>query len=200
MKNPEKLARTRAEIDAAFADSTLTSPILQTQSVKLVYLGAVIKESFRLFSPFAAPIQRYAPASGLVLAGTPIPIGTRVGLNPAVVHHHKEVFGEDAGSFRPERWLESDVEQVKLMDRCMMHFGAGTRRCTGKNVSRGSMLYSAATNTMQIAMTEILKITPEIIRRFDFELTHAGEWTTHNAAFNVQHGVNCRFRKRQGIA
>ncbi|KAH6213187.1 hypothetical protein HBI40_217160 [Parastagonospora nodorum] len=184
MKNPKKLARTRAEIDAAFADGTLTSPTLQSQSVKLVYLGAVIKESFRLFSPFAAPFQRYAPAGGLVLAGTPIPAGTRVGLNPAVVHHHKEVFGEDAGSFRPERWLESDVEQVKLMDRCMMHFGAGTRRCTGKN----------------IAMTEILKITPEIIRRFDFELTHDGEWTTHNAAFNVQHGVTCRFRKRQGVA
>jgi hypothetical protein len=53
---------------------------------------------------------------------------------------------------------------------------------------------------IQIAMTEILKITPEIIRRFDFELTHNGEWKTHNAAFNVQHGVSCRFRKRQGIA
>jgi cytochrome P450 len=135
MKNPDKVARARAEIDAAFADGTLTSPIQHNQSIKLVYLGAVIKESFRLFSPFAAPLQRYSSVGGVVLAGTHIPGGTRVGLNPAVVHHHKEVFGNDSGSFRPERWLDSNAEQVKLMDRCMMAFGAGTRRCTGKNVS-----------------------------------------------------------------
>jgi hypothetical protein len=49
-------------------------------------------------------------------------------------------------------------------------------------------------------MTEIQKITPEIIHRFDFELTHNGEWFTHNAAFNFQKGVNCKFRRRQGVA
>jgi hypothetical protein len=49
-------------------------------------------------------------------------------------------------------------------------------------------------------MTEIQKIVPEIIHRFDFELTHNGEWTTHNAGFNVQQGVTCRFTRRQGIA
>jgi cytochrome P450 len=138
MKNPDKLARTRTEIDAAFRDGTLTNPIQYNQSIKLVYLGAVIKESLRLFSPFATSFQRYAPAGGLVLTGTYIPADTRIGLNPAVVQHHKEIFGSDAGSFRPERWLDSNTEEVKLMDRCMMAFGAGTRRCTGKNVGQFS--------------------------------------------------------------
>jgi cytochrome P450 len=139
MKNPDKLAKARAEIDAAFVEGTLSSPVQYNQSVKLPYLSAVIKESFRLFSPFAAPLQRYAPTSSIVLAGTHIPAGTRVGLNPAVVQHHKEVFGDEPGSFRPERWLDNNAEQVKLMERCMMHFGAGSRRCTGKNVSRSSL-------------------------------------------------------------
>jgi cytochrome P450 len=139
MKNPDKLAKARAEIDAAFADGSLSSPVQYNQSVKLPYLSAVIKESFRLFSPFAAPLQRYSPKGGIVLAGTHIPAGTRVGLNPAVVQHHEEVFGNEPGSFRPERWLDNDAEQVKLMDRCMMNFGAGSRRCTGKNVSHPSL-------------------------------------------------------------
>jgi hypothetical protein len=31
----------------------------------------------------------------------------------------------------PDRWLEGDG---KNMDRYMLHFGAGTRTCIGKNV------------------------------------------------------------------
>jgi hypothetical protein len=40
-----------------------------------------------------------------------------VGVNAHVIHRNKEVFGEDAETFRPERWIDSDPEQVKLMDR-----------------------------------------------------------------------------------
>jgi hypothetical protein len=46
-------------------------------------------------------------------------------------------------------------------------------------------------------MAEIQKITPEIIRRYNFQLTHSGEWKLHNAAFNFQTGVTCRFQRRQ---
>jgi len=135
MKNPPKLEKVRAEVDAAFASGTLTSPVQYNQSIKLPYLNAVIQESFRLYGPFAVPLQRYSPPGGMKLVSTYIPAGTRVGRNAAVVQHHKEVFGDDAGLFRPERWLEGNVEQVKLMEKCMMAFGAGTRRCTGKHVS-----------------------------------------------------------------
>jgi cytochrome P450 len=135
MKNPSKLDKVRAEVDAAFANGILVSPVQFNQSAKLPYLNAVIQESFRLYSPFAAPCQRYSPPAGMKLAGTYIPAGIRVGLNPAVVQHHKEVFGDDAGSFRPERWLEGSSEQVKLMEKSILAFGAGTRRCTGRHVS-----------------------------------------------------------------
>lgn len=44
------------------------------------------------------------------LAGQFIPRGYRVGLNPAVVHYVKEIYGDDAESSRPERWLVSDEQ------------------------------------------------------------------------------------------
>lgn len=135
MKNPSKLDKVRAEVDAAFANGILVSPVQFNQSAKLPYLSAVIQESFRLYSPFAAPIQRYSPPAGMKLVSTYIPAGIRVGLNPAVVQHHKAVFGDDAGSFRPERWLETSSEQLKLMEKSILAFGAGTRRCTGRHVS-----------------------------------------------------------------
>lgn len=39
---------------------------------------------------------------------------TVVGINPWVLHYNKDVFGDDAGEFRPERWLVSPEEASKL--------------------------------------------------------------------------------------
>lgn len=38
-------------------------------------------------------------------------------MNPYVVHRSRQVFGEDADFFRPERWLEGDE---KIMNRYML--------------------------------------------------------------------------------
>ncbi len=46
-------------------------------------------------------------------------------------------------------------------------------------------------------MTEINKIVPDILRRYEFKLTHDGEWKTQNAAFNFQTGVTCYFKRRE---
>lgn len=196
MKNPGTLDKATAEIDAAFNDGRLTSPVQYNQASKLPYLMALIKESFRLFSPFAAPLQRYSPPQGIVLAGTHIPGGWRVGLNPAVVMHNKEVFGEDAGLFRPERWLEADPEQRKLMDKCMMHFGAGSRSCTGKHVGVFNLQDLSCANKKQVALTETYKIVPMILHRYDVKMAHDKPWTTQNAAFCFQTGVECNLRRR----
>jgi len=51
-----------------------------------------------------------------------------------VVQFNKEVFGEDAHEFRPERWLESE-DKYHAMNKAMMVFGAGTRTCLGKHVN-----------------------------------------------------------------
>lgn len=37
-------------------------------------------------------------------------------MNPYNIHRHKDIFGEDASEFRPERWLDTDT---KHMDRAM---------------------------------------------------------------------------------
>jgi cytochrome P450 len=78
-------------------------------------------------------MQRHAPQGGIELAGKYIPAGYRIGMNPAVVHYDKNVFGQDSDVYRPERWLVS-TEEWKAMDRNMLIFGAGTRTCIGKNV------------------------------------------------------------------
>lgn len=135
MKNPKALAKAHVEIDAALAAGSLSSPVRYTETMaKLPYVCASIKEAMRMHPSVGLNIPRYSPDEGMELAGQFIPRGYRVGLNPAVVHYVKEMFGDDADSFRPERWLVSD-EHSKAMDKGLLTFGAGTRTCIGKNVS-----------------------------------------------------------------
>lgn len=48
-----------------------------------------------------------------------------------VLHRRPEVFGSDALTFRPERWLDSPSAVLKEMKATMFQFGAGARvrRC-----------------------------------------------------------------------
>jgi cytochrome P450 len=134
LKDPKRLRKARDEIDAAFESGTLSHPVQNNSAIKLPYLSAVVKESGRLFPSFQVCMPRHAPAEGLELCGKHIPAGYCVGMNPAIIGHDKGVFGEDAGEFNPERWLDLSDDRLRVMDRAMIGFGAGTRTCVGKPV------------------------------------------------------------------
>jgi cytochrome P450 len=134
MKNPEKLEKVRAEVDAAFENGTLSSPVQYNQVSSLPYLVAVVKEAGRLFPAFCVRQPRYTPSQGLELCGKYIPVGYTVGMNPAIVSHDYDVYGKDALEFNPERWLESE-ERTRAMDKAFLGWGAGTRTCVGRPVS-----------------------------------------------------------------
>lgn len=137
LKNPSTMAKLTAEIDAAYASGALTSPAQHSQVTKLPYLMAVCKEAARVWPSFQVIMPRYAPAGGLQLPnGFCVPAGYRVGINPYIVQRDSELFGNDATVFRPERWLEADKEQLRVMNATMISFGAGTRTCTGQHVSQ----------------------------------------------------------------
>ncbi|KAF3036927.1 hypothetical protein E8E12_005397 [Didymella heteroderae] len=126
-------------------------------------------------------MPRYAPAQGLQLPnGFYVPKGYRVGMGPFVVQRDTELFGDDAEMFRPERWLEADKERLRQMHTSMLSFGAGTRTCTGQH----------------LAMAEIYKIVPEMVRRFEISLPDERKWTAHNASFNLASGIVCDIRRR----
>jgi cytochrome P450 len=63
-------------------------------------------------------------------------------MNAWVVHQNKVVFGQDAASFRPERWIRKKYEsheafpaRLALVKRSDLTFGAGKRACLGKDVA-----------------------------------------------------------------
>ncbi|KAF1358688.1 cytochrome P450 [Lizonia empirigonia] len=182
IKHPSVLAKLTAEIDSAYANNTLTHPVQYSQVTTLPYLVAVCKEAARIWPSFQFVMPRYAPAQGLQLPnGFLVPAGYRVGINPYVVQRDTSLFGEDAETFRPERWLEADADQLRKMNAAMLVFEAGTRTCTGQHLTTA----------------EIYKIVPELLRRFTINMPPEREWKTFNASFNLTSGVICEIKQRE---
>ena len=102
----------------------------------------------------AVNLERVVPPAGANIAGEQIPGGTVVGVSSWATHRNKEVFGDDAHTFRPERWPEASEAQVRLMEKSMLHFGAGNHSCLGKNIS----------------VREMYKLVPSLMRTFKVSL------------------------------
>lgn len=178
MKYPEAYDRLQKEVDEAAVNGQLSSPVTYAEANRLPYLCACIKEALRLHPGVQLTMSRLTPVEGLELCGQYIPEGYRVGMNPAVVHYDKSVFGEDADEFRPARWLEGDAA---AMDKAMLHFGAGTRTCIGKNIS----------------LAELHKLIPYVVRNFRIEMWESERtWTTRNLWFCKQEGLDVRVISR----
>lgn len=112
------------EIRDANAAGNLSPIVSWKESRQLPYLDACIKEAGRLHPPFGLNLERVVPLGGLEVCGQHLPAGTVVGMNGWVVHRDRDVFGQDASSWRPERWLEGDEENIKKMEASLLTVSA----------------------------------------------------------------------------
>lgn len=183
-RTPQAYSKLQAEIDNADnADSNgaFSDPVTFAEAQQLPYFQAVIKEALRMHPAVGLLLERVVPAGGAQLGGISLPQGTVVGMNPWVAARDKAVYGGDASTFRPERWLEASEERLKVMDRNFLAFGAGARTCLGKNIS----------------LLEMSKLVPQVLRRFEFELADPEkEWTLHDFWFVRQTGLICKVKRR----
>ncbi|PBK60199.1 cytochrome P450 [Armillaria solidipes] len=146
-KNPKIQDKLRAEIHSAEArlrDRGETRFGLADFD-SMPYMLAVLKETLR-FHPVAYNIFRVAgqddvlplsspitTTSGKVLHELPVPKGVQIMSSVAAYNRNKEMFGEDADIFNPDRWLrESQKQKVALgVYAGLFTFSGGPRSCIG---------------------------------------------------------------------
>ncbi|EPE33523.1 Cytochrome P450 [Glarea lozoyensis ATCC 20868] len=186
LKNPCVLQKLQKELDSA----GLTIPVAYSKSSKLPYLEAVIRESCRMNPGVALILERTVPEGGLELSdGTIIPPGIKVGMNSWVIHQDKNVYGQDAAVFRPERWLCEDgeptdvyEERLASMKRHDLTFGAGKRACLGKSM----------------ALLETYKLIASLFLKYEMTFVDPKkEWKVQNSWFIRQTGIDIRMRHRK---
>ncbi|KAF3761754.1 hypothetical protein M406DRAFT_50315 [Cryphonectria parasitica EP155] len=193
LRSPSAMQRLRAEIDDAgrrglFQDRQ-TGLVTWHESQRLEYLDAVVKEAFRMHPAPGLPLERIVPPQGAEIAGRFIPGGTIVGCSAWVIHRNKEIFGQDAHVFRPERWLvdeakdkASEEARIKEMTGTMLQFGMGSRTCIGKNIS----------------LMEIYKLVPSLLRRFEIDFQDSNrDWKLCNSWFVKQTDFWTKFSLRE---
>ncbi|KAI1494093.1 cytochrome P450 [Biscogniauxia mediterranea] len=182
LSHPRVHAALAAEIaDAVRAGAVpATGNIQWTESQGLHYFQACLKEAMRLRPAVGLSITRYAPPEGVDIDGHHFAAGTRLALNGWVLHRDQEVFGPDADVYRPERWLE-DEERARVMERFMFQFGGGSHVCIGRN----------------LALLEINKVIPRLLRDFDFQLVDPERELKAKATFFVvQEGLEVYISRR----
>ncbi|KAL1862454.1 hypothetical protein Daus18300_008551 [Diaporthe australafricana] len=175
-------ARIQEEMKKAVADGTIppTGNISWIESQNLPYFQACLKEAMRVRPAVGLNIARLVPPEGAEVDGQSFPGGVTIAVNGWVLHRDKATFGDDADVFRPERWL-GDAEEAKRMERYMFQFGGGSHVCIGRN----------------LALLEINKVCPRLLRDYHFELVHPGrELRAHATFFVVQEGLEVYISKK----
>jgi len=170
-----------SEIGNASKSGDLSQRVTWNEAQQLPYFQACLKEAMRVRPAVGLNITRLIPPGGAEIDGTWLPEGTSVAVNGWVLHRDKKVFGEDAELFRPERWLE-DENSAKKMERYMFQFGGGSHLCIGRN----------------LALLEINKVVPRLLRDFELRLVNPNRVLKANATFFVvQSGLEVFISERE---
>lgn len=82
--------------------------------------------------------------------------GTVLSVPSYTIHRDREVWGDDATAYRPERWFEGDNEAIQ---RTFNPYSYGPRACVGRN----------------LASLELLIIISSIFSRYEIVLEHPEE-------------------------
>ncbi|KAI8610339.1 cytochrome P450 [Chytriomyces sp. MP71] len=144
---PDLQHKLRTEIKHELSTFSSDPPFEYVSSTS-TYLDAVMKETLRLSPP--APVTSRVATANTEIDGHAIPRGTLVILSPLVMHTRAEFWGEDAETFRPERWLEAGEEKPFGV---YMPFLLGPRNCIGS----------------RFAQLEFKAILAVLLRAFEFE-------------------------------
>ncbi|KAI0380665.1 cytochrome P450 [Hypomontagnella monticulosa] len=157
LSSPKIYQKLQKEIADGIRDGRISSPISQEEARKLPYLQAVIHEGLRMIPPIIFGFPKRVPPGGDTMFGKFVPAGTDIFVNTLAMVQNKEIFGDDAEIFRPERFLECDeakkAELFKIVD---LVFGHGRWMCPGKTIAR----------------LELDKIFVELLRNFDFQIAN----------------------------
>ncbi|KAK6394175.1 hypothetical protein LTR65_002021 [Meristemomyces frigidus] len=103
----------------------------------------VAQEAARYYTVSAMSLPRKA-YTDIEWDGAIIPKGTMILINAQAANHEVEHFGPDAGTFNPERWLQSLSPPEEIPSSGLQHhsFGGGARACSGQLIA-SRLLYTA---------------------------------------------------------
>lgn len=130
---------------------------------EMKYLRGCINESLRLHPPIPRNSREALRDTILPVGGGPdgtepvfVPQGTQVGYQVFSMHRRKDIFGEDAEDFVPERWTERNLRP----GWGFLPFNGGPRICIGQQFALNLASYIVCRMVQQIQSVECCDARP----------------------------------------
>jgi cytochrome P450 len=140
-KHPELQRTLREEIHHALPeDMDIKSVDLASTLEPLPYLNGIMNETLRLYP--TVPLTMRQAIRDTDLAGQAIPKGVTVVLSTWLMNRSPEVWGAEAGEFRPERWITSGKPNSNggaNSNYEFLTFLHGPRSCIGQGFAKAEM-------------------------------------------------------------
>lgn len=154
-RRPDIYSKLADEIRSTAATPDQAPSLEDLRSMK--YLRACINESLRLHPPIPRNSREALKDTTLPVGGgsdgtAPIlvPQGTQVGYQVFSMHRRKDVYGEDADDFVPERWTERNLRP----GWAFLPFNGGPRICIGQQFALNLASYVVCRLVQQIESVE----------------------------------------------
>lgn len=149
-QHPEFQDRLRLECNRQLSHiptSEVDAPVFDTENMP--FLTAVCNETLRLYPP--APVTPRYAAVPTIVGGVHIPKGTQATISPWAMNRSRAFWGDDAGQFNPDRWLdESNATGGAKSPYAFLTFLHGPRSCIGQNFARLEMKCLLAALVMRL--------------------------------------------------
>ncbi|KAI9745454.1 MAG: hypothetical protein M1818_000988 [Claussenomyces sp. TS43310] len=126
----------RSKLPSVDSDESVSSPDID----RMPYLNAVCNEVLRYFAPVPLTVREAVVDTSIL--GHVVPKGTRIMLVPSATNKDTSLWGDDAGTFNPDRWMPdiSTSPHVRnggaASNYAFMTFLHGPRSCIGQGFSK----------------------------------------------------------------
>ncbi|KAF5637846.1 cytochrome p450 [Fusarium sp. NRRL 52700] len=132
LRSPEVEKKLIESLDKVFKESEAAPSLIQLEQTK--YLRACVNEALRLAMSVPGMLPRVVPrrSQPFVVDGKVVPPGTIVGMSAYTMNTNPQIWGQDAHSFNPDRWLGPNAKELETQ---LCTFSKGTRQCIGINIA-----------------------------------------------------------------
>ncbi|KAL1299851.1 hypothetical protein HN51_044389 [Arachis hypogaea] len=170
---PDWQARAREEVLQVFGDQNPDSEGLS----RLKIMTMILYEVLRLYPPTV--YFNRAVHKDVKLGNLSLPAGTQVSLPILLIHHDRDIWGDDATEFKPERFSEGVAKATKGQVS-FFPFGWGPRVCIGQN----------------FALMEVKMALSLLLQHFSFQLSPSyAHAPTTVLTLNPKHGAHVILHK-----
>jgi cytochrome P450 len=136
-QKPEVQTKLREAIHANI--SSLSDSMDHVKLDGIAYLHAVCNEVLRLYSP--VPLTLRDAAHDTTILGQFVPKTTKIIISPWAINHNKQLWGEDAAEFNPDRWMAPGQTNSggAASNYAFLTFLHGPRSCIGQRFAIAEM-------------------------------------------------------------